>query len=128
MNEHDVLVGALNEIEREGWGKGGPMSRSPGLCIGQALARGAGADSEVKEVHWIHGLDCADLLGIPAPFRSAVALVLAHVGWEGTLHRWNDWHCKGPDHAKEILRDIVSLTAPPPPDPDWSVLVEEAYA
>ncbi len=118
MNTHEVFCGALNELDREGFGRGGPYMESSGLCVGQALARATGAAGETEEAVWIHahaGGYADDDDRIPAVFAAAMDRLQAHVGTTFSVHGWNDDVCEGEAHARRVLTELIAATAPPPP-------------
>ena len=128
MTAHELLVKALNRVERDGWGKGGPGSADFPVdgppCLGDAIALTAGAQDRRARTHWIHvPEECA-----PPVVQEAMRVCLDTVGYDGPLWIWNDVRCQGPDHAKAVLREAIAATAPPPPDPKWSEIIEDLEA
>jgi hypothetical protein len=108
MTAHEVLVTARNLLDREGWIQDYTWTREGRCTVGAVLTPHLTEGSiEALELF-------ADLIGCPRDW-----MAIAH---------WND----DPDRTKEqvlaVFDTAIAATAPPPPDPQWTEIVEEVYA
>lgn len=106
MTTHEVLVAARNEFARRGhWQQGNLETPTRGLCPILAFKKVGCLDDQAVRV------------------REAFAAAAGIDKWGIPL--WNDAPGRTKEEVLVAFDKAIAATAPPPPDPDWSELVED---